>query len=445
MADNLDAPGERPHAPVSICGAPVSYDANGNTLSYDPDGPGPIARRDIAYDGENRPVSVTAFGTAASFDYGPDGERSGKSFVGARHAYLGADAEVLFGQADSLPVVTSWLHPDIRREGQATDVMVKDHLASNRLALRVGAGTIRSDYGPYGQPLTSNGSVPLQGKGYINERYDPETGLQYLHARYYDPLLARFLTPDTWDPDLPGVDTNRYAYAGDDPVNGSDGNGHSYEDSHDSFIDHHGLGGGGKNDHSNSSNAPGNDRNRTNGSDDCKGCRKVAGGEDFLDPFMEASEEAALERARLNMAAGVPSPGDVEAYVKAGLMSQEEAAAFDKMWSAGGWKLGPNGSWKQEAAPPKIPVNGETASTARGRQAHQNYKDALGDGYDDRLRLPSGKRPDAVDLTKREVRELKPDNPKAISRGQKQVETYRKELESLYGGSWKSYVDTYRP
>ncbi|PZF75042.1 hypothetical protein DK847_20345, partial [Aestuariivirga litoralis] len=165
-------------------------------------------------------------GTAASFDYGPDGERSGKSFVGARHAYLGADAEVLFGQADPQPVVTSWLHPDIRREGQATDVMVKDHLASNRLALRVGAGTIRSDYGPYGQPLTSNGSVPLQGKGYINERYDPETGLQYLHARYYDPLLARFLTPDTWDPDLAGVDTNRYAYAGDDPVNGSDGNGH---------------------------------------------------------------------------------------------------------------------------------------------------------------------------------------------------------------------------
>jgi len=116
----------------------------------------------------------------------------------------------------------------VRREGQGTDVMVKDHLASNRLVLRVGAGTMRADYGPFGQPLTSNGSVPLQGKGYINERFDPETGLQYLHARYYDPLLSRFLTPDTWDPDLPGVDTNRYAYAGNDPVNGSDANGHSY-------------------------------------------------------------------------------------------------------------------------------------------------------------------------------------------------------------------------
>ncbi len=40
-----------------------------------------------------------------------------------------------------------------------------------------------------------------------------ETGLQYLHARYYDPDLGRFLTPDTWDPILAGVDINRYAYA----------------------------------------------------------------------------------------------------------------------------------------------------------------------------------------------------------------------------------------
>jgi len=220
--------GGRPHAPAAICGTPVTYDANGNTLSYDPDGPGPIAPRSITYDGENRPVSVTAFGYAVSFDYGPDGERVGKSFVGAKHFYLGADAEVLFGQASMRGVVTSYLHADVRREGQGTDVMVKDHLASNRLVLRVGGATMRADYGPFGQPLTTNGSVPLQGKGYINERFDPETGLQYLHARYYDPLLSRFLTPDTWDPDIPGVDTNRYAYAGNDPINGSDANGHSY-------------------------------------------------------------------------------------------------------------------------------------------------------------------------------------------------------------------------
>jgi RHS repeat-associated protein len=66
------------------------------------------------------------------------------------------------------------------------------------------------------------------GKSYINERFDAETGLQHLHARYYDPALGHFLTPDTWDPILAGVEFNRYAYVGNDPINGSDPNGHNY-------------------------------------------------------------------------------------------------------------------------------------------------------------------------------------------------------------------------
>jgi hypothetical protein len=45
-----------------------------------------------------------------------------------------------------------------------------------------------------------------------------------------DPHLGRFLTPDTWDPILAGVDINRYAYANNDPVNLSDPNGHKTED-----------------------------------------------------------------------------------------------------------------------------------------------------------------------------------------------------------------------
>jgi RHS repeat-associated protein len=76
-------------------------------------------------------------------------------------------------------------------------------------------------------------NAPVASKAYINERYDPETGLQYLHARYYDPVTGRFLSPDTWDPILAGVDTNRYAYAGNDPINFSDPNGHAIADDFD--------------------------------------------------------------------------------------------------------------------------------------------------------------------------------------------------------------------
>jgi hypothetical protein len=55
----------------------------------------------------------------------------------------------------------SYLHPDVRREGNLTDFLVKDHLNSNRVTLRMGGLTTPQSYGPYGQP--KNQSLP--GKG----------------------------------------------------------------------------------------------------------------------------------------------------------------------------------------------------------------------------------------------------------------------------------------
>jgi RHS repeat-associated protein len=225
----------RPHAPTAICGTAVSYDANGNTLAYDVDGAGAKLPRSFAYDGENRPLTITQNANVTSFAYAPDGERAGKSFGGNAYTYLGADAEILVQSGVTGSQLTSYLHPDVKREGAATDYLLKDHLASNRLAIRHGGATSRHDHGPFGNPLTSNGSTILNGKSYINERFDAETGLQYLHARYYDPHLGRFLTPDTWDPIIAEVDVNRYAYSGNDPVNFSDANGHAIADSYDPY------------------------------------------------------------------------------------------------------------------------------------------------------------------------------------------------------------------
>lgn len=92
-----------------------------------------------------------------------------------------------------------------------------------------GAVEERSRYTPYGERerLQAPGATSLESRGYIGERDDPETGLLYLNARTYDPAIALFASPDTWDPTIPGVGTNRYAYAHNDPVNKSDPNGHS--------------------------------------------------------------------------------------------------------------------------------------------------------------------------------------------------------------------------
>ncbi|MUZ71288.1 hypothetical protein GOZ90_01245 [Agrobacterium vitis] len=44
---------------------------------------------------------------------------------------------------------------------------------------------------------------------------------------------ARYISPDDWDPNLPNVGTNRYAYASNDPINKSDPNGHEPHESGD--------------------------------------------------------------------------------------------------------------------------------------------------------------------------------------------------------------------
>ncbi len=61
-----------------------------------------------------------------------------------------------------------------------------------------------------------------ESRGWIDQRNDPETGLTYLHARYFDPKLGIFLSPDPI-----GVEggMNEYGYALGNPVNGTDRSG----------------------------------------------------------------------------------------------------------------------------------------------------------------------------------------------------------------------------
>ncbi len=203
-----------PHAPLTAGSKAFAYNANGDIVS---DG-----SRTFAYDGENRPANVS--GTL--YTYGPDGERIGKVASTGATLYLGGDVEFSGG------VWTKYLNPDAKRVGSVTSWLHADHLASIRLITgSAGQQLERANYLPYGQQF---GGALTQSKGWINQKFDPETGLQYLHARYYDPVIGLFLTPDTYDPAEADVGTNRYAYAEDDPINMSDPNGHSKHHHHSS-------------------------------------------------------------------------------------------------------------------------------------------------------------------------------------------------------------------
>ncbi len=86
----------------------------------------------------------------------------------------------------------------------------------------------RSAYKPYGEQtewLSASQPAP-ETKGWIGERFDAGAGLQYLNARYYDPVLGMFLQPDWWEVKIAGVGPNRFGYCSGDPVGCTDPSGH---------------------------------------------------------------------------------------------------------------------------------------------------------------------------------------------------------------------------
>jgi RHS repeat-associated protein len=81
----------------------------------------------------------------------------------------------------------------------------------------------RYDYRPYGGVVSGQGP---DGPGYTGHVQDPETGLVYMQARYYDPATERFLSADPVMPS-PGnlFNFSRYDYANNNPIGNIDPDG----------------------------------------------------------------------------------------------------------------------------------------------------------------------------------------------------------------------------
>ena len=81
-------------------------------------------------------------------------------------------------------------------------------------------------YDPYGTAVltTGGGNVGTQQNPYLFKGgiQDRTTGWVHFGARWYDPTTGRWTQQDTLDAPLNPANANRYAYAGDDPINGSD-------------------------------------------------------------------------------------------------------------------------------------------------------------------------------------------------------------------------------
>jgi RHS repeat-associated protein len=211
------APNEpHPHAVTSVGDTSYTYDAVGNLTA----GGG----RSIAYDGLNRPINVNGI----TFRYGADGSRIAKTNGTATTLYVADDYEI-----SPTGEVTKYIQVGgnaiAKRVGAAKTPfwLHGDHVGSiNAITDASGAVVQRQSYFPFGEH-SETATSHFDSRGFIGERED-ETGLVFLHARYYDPVLARFISADSAPVTAAGVGVNRYAYAGNDPVNNLDKSGHDY-------------------------------------------------------------------------------------------------------------------------------------------------------------------------------------------------------------------------
>jgi RHS repeat-associated protein len=233
--------------------AQYSYDTAGNIISLASGG-------SLTYDAANQPTSLTAGGTTTTISADSQGNRltgPGLNGTTAMYSYdqanrlIGADGTTYTYNANGLratreppsgasqqyawdsrsavPLMltdgtTSYLYDDANVPIEEIDsagvarYYHQDQYGSTRLLTNdEGNADATYRYDPYGNLTAKSGTVdtPLRWNG---QYQDPDTGLYYLRARYYDPVTAQFTSADP----LAFITQSIYAYAENNPLNAID-------------------------------------------------------------------------------------------------------------------------------------------------------------------------------------------------------------------------------
>jgi RHS repeat-associated protein len=113
------------------------------------------------------------------------------------------------------------------RKGGVLYYLHGDHLGSTSLTTDASGGIVaQSRYLPYGQERWTSGAAQTDFT-FTGQRNERGFGLMDYGARYYDPALLRFISPDSVvrNPDSTH-DLNRYSYGRDNPLKYIDPTGH---------------------------------------------------------------------------------------------------------------------------------------------------------------------------------------------------------------------------
>jgi len=205
-----------------------TYDANGNTTTS--------GGKTFTFDSENHMTSMTGNGKVVTMVYDAFGNRVSKTVNGVTTQYLIEDDVNPTG----LPqVVEETVNGAVTRSytyglERISEAQVINNVWTPSFYEYDGAGSVRQltnlaanvtvtdtyEYDAFGNAVNKTGATP-NNYLYRGEQFDPDLGLYYLRARYYNPATGRFLSVDP----LADEGQRRYEYAAANPVDGMDPNG----------------------------------------------------------------------------------------------------------------------------------------------------------------------------------------------------------------------------
>ncbi len=219
-----------PHAPTVIAGQALAYNDNGNLLT---DG----VHANI-WNYKNELTSSTSGGSTATYTYNHDGMRVKKqtpsteiysptSFYSEENIKKSKTIsleDMLLGSIETTTMGAITAH--------TPRYALVDHLGGTEKTVDANAAIVSTlDYYPYGGHRIDTGGTPE--RTYIGEKYDPESGYNYLNARYTDNVRGQFLSQDPvfWEIGqsedgksilLNPQTQNSYSYGLNNPINFSD-------------------------------------------------------------------------------------------------------------------------------------------------------------------------------------------------------------------------------
>lgn len=219
-------------------GKAITYDAIGNPLTYD--------GNTYSWEGGRRLKGITGNNNNISYKYNDSGIRTEKTVNGAKTEYILSGDKVLseartyeeanyerihytYDASNNLVSMNIWDHRGSKTNGEYYYIR---NAQGDIIGLTDVSGTqvVTYNYDTWGKLISIEGNLTVGQKNpyrYRGYRYDNETGLYYLNARYYNPEWGRFINADA----LAGekgtlLSHNGFAYCFNNPVNMEDPTGY---------------------------------------------------------------------------------------------------------------------------------------------------------------------------------------------------------------------------